>query len=217
MTALGDAVLQAHVVAGFAALFAGLGALATEKGGRRHRQSGRIYVYAMAFVSGTSLALYAVEPTFMRLFLGLVAVFSFYFAFSGYRVLGRKRPSDDPALPDWVAVGLLGAASVGLLAVGATYYLDGADFAAVVLVFGAIAGAFAVTDARKFRRERDRFAWVGEHVVRMGAGYIATVSAFSTVNFTALPSIARWLWPTVLGTPLLVYLQYKYEDEFASN
>ena len=57
--------------------------------------------------------------------------------------------------------------------------------------------------------------WVGQHVVRMGTGYIATVSAFSAVNFLFLPPVLRWLWPTLLGTPLLVYFRRKYESRFA--
>ena len=47
--------------------------------------------------------------------LGFVAVFSFYFAFSGYRVLSRKRPADGPTAVDWAAVACLGLASLGIL------------------------------------------------------------------------------------------------------
>ena len=83
------------MVAGFVALFAGVGALATEKGGLRHRRLGRVYVYGMAVVSGTALGLLAIDQSVARVFLGLVAVVSFYFAFSGYRVLSRKSRADD--------------------------------------------------------------------------------------------------------------------------
>mgnify|MGYP000601523121 CR=1 FL=1 len=213
----GGLTLWAHIVAGFVALFAGLGAFLTKKGGRRHRRLGRTYVYAMAFVSASALALFAFEPTGMRRFLALVAVFSFYFAFSGYRVLGRKRPTDGAAAVDWLAAGLVGAASVGLLAMGGLLAIDGDSFAPVALVFGAIGAVFAGTDALKFRRERERGAWVAEHVVRMGGGYIATVTAFATVNFGFLPGVVRWLAPTVVGTPILVYLSAAYTEQFAPS
>ena len=206
--------LAAHVLVGFVALFAGLGALGTSKGRRRHRRFGRAYIVAMAAVSGTALALYPMDPGPARQFLALIAVFSFYFAFSGYRVLSRKRPADDPAAVDWVAVGLFGLASAGLVATGVLQYRAGSDFAPVLLVFGAIGTGFAVTDVWKFRRDTEAGAWVGEHVIRMGAGYIATVTAFSSVNFLFLPLVARWLWPTLLGTPLLVYFGRVYEDRF---
>jgi uncharacterized membrane protein len=209
--------LWVHIAAGFAALFAGIGALATEKGGRRHRRFGRGYVYSMAVVSGTAIALYAIEPGFWRLFLGLVAVFSFYFAFSGYRVLSRKRPGDRPGTVDWGAVGVFGVASLGIVGMGLRMYLDGGSFAPVLLVFGGIGTAMGVGDLRGFRRDAERGEWIGQHVRRMGAGYIATVSAFSAVNFMFLPPVARWLWPTVLGTPLLIYFGRTYEAKFTAG
>ncbi|MFB6196619.1 MAG: DUF2306 domain-containing protein [Haloplanus sp.] len=215
MTTVEEVTLWVHIAAGFLALGAGAGAFATKKGGQRHRRFGRTFVYAMAVVSATAVALYPLRPNLLRLFLVLVAVFSFYFAFSGYRVLSRKRPDDDPARVDWAALGLLGLSGVGLVAIGVWLLVRGAGFGPVLLVFGAIALAFTVTDVRSFRGDPERGAWVGQHVVRMGAAYIATVSAFSAVNFVFLPTVARWLWPTLLGTPLLVYAVRRYERRFA--
>ena len=73
MTTVEEVTLWVHVATGFLALAAGAGALATEKGGRRHRRFGRTYVYSMAVVSGTALVLYPLGPGFWRLFLALVA------------------------------------------------------------------------------------------------------------------------------------------------
>ncbi|MFC6975537.1 hypothetical protein ACFQL1_14195 [Halomicroarcula sp. GCM10025709] len=209
-----ELTLGVHIFAGFVALGGGLGAFVTAKGGRRHRRFGIAYVYAMAVVSGTSLLLYVIEPVSFRLFLALVAIFSFYFAYSGYRVLSRKRPTDAPGRRDWVALGLFGVASVGLVVVGALWYLDGNGFAPVILVFGTVGTAFAAGDLRSFGTPPESGEWIGQHVTRMGAGYIAAVSAFSAVNFLFLPAVARWLWPTVLGTPLLVYLGRTYTQRF---
>jgi uncharacterized membrane protein len=206
--------LGSHVVAGFVALFAGAGALLTKKGGYRHRRLGRAYVYAMTFVSASALALYVFDPTPTRLFLALVAVFSFYFVFSGFRVLSRKRPADDPAGLDWVAVGLLTVSGAGLVAMGAWAALSGSGFAPVVLVFGGIGTAFGLRDVRQFRTgTSDPRAWFFEHLTRMSAGYIATVTAFSSVNFLFLPEVARWLWPTLVGSPAIALLVRKYESD----
>lgn len=217
MTTVEDVTLWIHVATGFLALFAGAGALATKKGGQRHRRFGRAYLYSMAVVSVTALVLYPLAPNFWRLFLALVAVFSFYFAFSGYRVLSRKRPTDDPAPLDWGAVALFGVASVGIVVLGVSLFTSGNDFATVLLVFGGIGTAFAGLDFRGFRGESEAGEWVGQHVLRMGAGYIATVSAFSAVNFVFLPPVLRWLWPTLLGTPLFVYLGRSYEEKFSQG
>ncbi|WP_254271639.1 DUF2306 domain-containing protein [Haloarcula marina] len=215
MTTAESATLWVHIAAGFLALFTGAGAFATTKGGLRHRRLGRTYVYGMAVVSGTALVLFALDPTANRQFLALVAVFSFYFAFSGYRVLSRKRPADAPTAVDWAAVGLYGLASVGLLVMGIAQSLAGNGFAAVMLVFGGLGTVLAVGDVRSFRTENEPRAWLGEHATRMGGGYIATVTAFSAVNFVFLPTVGRWLWPTLVGTPVLVYLQRRYEARSA--
>lgn len=37
----------------------------------------------------------------------------------------------------------------------------------------------------------------------MLSSYLAAVTAFSVVNFTFMPTTARWLWPTLLGSPLI--------------
>ena len=179
MVTVEAATLAAHVLVGFVALFAGLGALATTKGASRHRLFGRAYVWAMAAVSGTALALFPMDPPPDRQFLALIAVFSFYFAFSGYRVLSRKRPGDDPVPVDWVAVGLFGLASAGLVATGALQYRSGSDFAPVLLVFGAIGAVFTIRDLWTFRRETEAGAWVSAR--RDHASAVAT-------NASRLPS-----------------------------
>ena len=40
-------------------------------------------------------------------------------------------------------------------------------------------------------------------MANMIGSYIAAVTAFSVVNFHALPTTIRWLWPTIIGTPLI--------------
>jgi uncharacterized membrane protein len=207
--------LGVHVAFGFAALGAGAGAVLTEKGGRAHRRFGRGYVYSMTVVAATALALYPIEPTANRLFLALVAVFSYYFVFSGYRVLGRKRPSARPAAVDWLAVGALTVTGVGLLAYGGFVTAQGGRVAPVMLVFGGIAAVFGVVDLRAFRDPEvtDRH-WALAHLTRMGGGYIATVTAFATVNFTFVPSIVRWLGPTVVGSAAIAYGVRRYRPRF---
>lgn len=210
-----EATLLVHIAFGFVALGAGAVAILTRKGGQRHRRAGRAYVYAMTGVAATALALYPLEPSPTRLFLALVAVFSYYFVFSGYRVLGRKRPTAEPAMPDWVAVGLVLLAGGGLIAYGGLMATRGAQFAPILLVFGGIGTLFGAADLRAFRRPDavDRH-WSMTHLTRMGGGYIATVTAFTSVNFLFLPTLARWLAPTAIGTAAILYGQRRYRERF---
>jgi len=48
----------------------------------------------------------------------------------------------------------------------------------------------------------------------MIASYIAVVTAFSVVNFSFLPLTAKWLWPTILGTPAIFIWVTYYKTRF---
>lgn len=50
----------------------------------------------------------------------------------------------------------------------------------------------------------------------MPSAYIATVSAFSVVNFTFLPAVVRWLWPTVVGSLGIAAWVAYYRRQFAA-
>jgi len=212
-------VLWSHIVAGFVALCAGAGALVTEKGGDRHRFAGRIYVRAMGVVVGTVPLLLAFDPTdFGRQFLLLVAVFSGYLVFSGYRVLSRKRPAAEAHTVDWGVAGFVVFASLGLVGWGAIIVAGQsqgpfADIGVVMVVFGLIGGGLGLADLRGFRSADRRDPWIADHLSRMIAGYIATVTAVSVVNLTGvLPGFVVWLWPTAVGVPLIWFWQAEYAD-----
>jgi hypothetical protein len=88
--------------------------------------------------------------------------------------------------------------------------------APVALVFG-IGGVVTtgVDMVRFVRPPTERMAWWYSHMAGMLGSYIATVTAFSVVNFDFLPTVARWLWPSVVGTPLIVLWVAYYKRKFA--
>ncbi|GAB7008139.1 hypothetical protein JCM31271_00820 [Halorubrum trueperi] len=203
-------ILWIHIITGVIALLAGVGALVTTKGGHRHRLSGRIYVGAMGMVVGTVFPLLAFDPNPNRIFLTLVAIFSGYFAFSGYRVLSRKRSSDTVGRIDWIAALLVVVACLFLGGWGAGFLLGGDSFGTVMVVFGAIGLRVGFADLREFRNPDQRAPWMVEHLGRMMGAYIATVTAVSVVNFSDISPVVSWLWPTVIGVPLIWYWFRKY-------
>lgn len=210
-----DITLGLHVLCGMVALVVAPGAMLTRKGGTWHRRWGRIYFGSMAVV-----ALTAVVLSLMRsgLFLLLVAIFSFYLALTGVRALRRKRPDIRANAWDWSAAGLTFAGSLGLIAYGAWGLMAGDGFGVVALVFGGLGGGLAGGDLWRFRHppEAPR-AWFFLHMTRMLAAYIATVSAFSAVNFMFLPPVVRWLWPTVIGTMGIAIWVRHYRKRLASR
>jgi uncharacterized membrane protein len=196
-------VLRAvHIFFGMTALFVAPGAMAAVKGSLWHRRFGKVYFWSMASVAATAIVMTQIKP---NLFLLMVALFSFYLAFSGYRALYHKRPQDRLTMLDWTGLGVVVVGSIGLLVWGALKLLSGADFGWVALVFGLVGSAVAANDMRRFLvPATDQRAWLYQHMTGMLAAYIATVTAFSVVNFLFLPPLVRWLWPTALGVPAIV-------------
>ena len=201
-----------HIFFGSIALFVAPAAMLTGKGGLWHRRWGKIYFWSMAVVAAT-----AVVMSFIRsgLFFLLIAFFSFYLAFTGYRILYRKTPQQRPHGADWAGVSIVLMGSLSLIAYG-VYLMLTSSFGTVAIVFGAIGVFFGVTDVRAFLHPpTEKQAWWFTHMTRMLSAYIATVTAFSVVNFRFLPPIARWLWPTIVGTVGIVLWVRYYRKKFA--
>ncbi|HUF92919.1 MAG TPA: hypothetical protein VMR23_11115 [Candidatus Limnocylindria bacterium] len=205
-----------HIAAGMTALFVAPVAMVTAKGGPAHRRWGTVYFWMMAVVAVTAVPLGLWRPNY---FLMLVAVFSFYFAFRGYRVLLRKHPErgEGARALDWSASAATFLASAALIVLGiVTPSPLWVTLAPVAIVFGiGGVGAAGFDMVRFVRPPTERMAWWFSHMAGMLGSYIATVSAFSVVNFDFLPTVARWLWPSVVGTPLIVIWIVYYKVRFA--
>src|SRR3954465_7103927 len=84
------AVLWIHIAGGTIALITGLGAMLTNKGGALHRKFGKAYFWSMTAVFVGALIL-AIGHN--KVFLLMVAFFSYFMTVRGYRMLYRKRLS----------------------------------------------------------------------------------------------------------------------------
>lgn len=205
-----------HILSGGLGLFVAPGAMLTRKGGLWHRRWGKAYFWSMVVVVLTAVLLALVR---FNLFLLLIAVFSFYLAFSGYRALYRKTPQQRAGVGDWGAAALMlagGASSIGY-GIYLLLIVKIASFAILAIVFGGIGLATAASDIHSFLRPpTDKRAWWFSHMSGMLAAYIATVSAFSVVNFHFLPPLVRWLWPTVVGSIGIAIWTRHYHEKFRS-
>src|SRR5437899_7672309 len=79
--------LAIHVAAGAMSFLLAPVALVTAKGGKQHERWGKVCLWSMGVVAATAVPMAFFFPV---RFLALVAVFSFYMAFAGYRVLRLK-------------------------------------------------------------------------------------------------------------------------------
>ncbi len=214
MSSLFKVALAIHVVFGGVALVIAPLAIVTVKGGLWHRRWGKVYFWAMAGV-----ALSAALLCWLRtgLFLFLIAVFSFYLALTGYRVLRRKKPGDRATALDWCAAAAVLLASGALILTGALGESEG-GLRWVRIIFGVVGLSLGGTEVWHFLRPpSDKRAWMYAHMTRFLSAYIATVTAFSVVNFRFMPFLWRWLWPTVIGTAGILIGRAYYRRKLAGQ
>ncbi len=205
--------LVLHVICGIIAFTAAPGAMMTKKGSLWHRRFGNAFFYGMMAVAASAFILWTLGSS---LFLMLLAVFSFYLAFSGYRAVKIKSGSAQKI--DWSVASAALLAGLGLIALGINGKMHGEDFGIVAILLGSIAALGAAKDMLRFSRPVvDKKAWLIIHLTKMLAAYIATVTAVSAVNFQFLPPVWRWLWPTIIITPFIIMWTRKYKMASANK
>lgn len=188
--------LWLHICAGTIALLSGVITMLTRKGSRPHRRAGLVYVVSMLIVGITALVMAIFRP---NPFLFAVAIFSAAMALSGW----LPARGDNPQLGKIIGIASFVAAAL-LCGVGLWWIVTGDFFGIAAIVFGVILARYGWQDVRR-TCERNRQQRIIAHVSAMGGAFIATVSAVSAVNLEMLPPLVRWLWPTVIGTPLIVW------------
>ena len=189
-----------HIAAGFVGFFMAPVALAVRKGGPAHRRWGRVFFWAMALAGTTALV---GAQHIHSLFLLLTAVFSLYMAAFGYRSLFLKHLAWDDQVPafDWAVAG------VGLLVFLGTVGYAIAARNVPVGVFGALG---LMTTGRQLRGYANagrwtKNQWLLNHISGFMAAYIAAVSAFSVTSLHFIPFPYNFLWPTLLGLPIIMW------------
>jgi uncharacterized membrane protein len=209
-------LLWAHIACGGVAFVCAPVALMTAKGGRTHRRWGKIYFWAMAGVAATALVLSIALPI---VFLALVAVFSFYAAFSAYRILFLKDLVRGGRAHwfDWAAALVTFASSAALAWVGYFRPRLVPGTGVIAIVFGVLGMLIAGRSLATFLRppEEKQFWWY-LHMRGMIASYIAAVTAFVVVNLAPRFGNTWWVWlgPAMVGVPGIAIWQRYYRDKF---
>lgn len=200
---LQELLLYLHIAAGFSALVAAFVATLTKTLNLAHKwhiYSGRIFFGGMATIFLTAVLLSIITG---NMFLLLIAIFSFYLAFSGWSYAKNRRGT--PQRMDWVrSFGML-FASIVMASYGAYLLLSNDSNGITMLVFSGIGAALSISDLKTLYaggvtgKER-----IVRHLTMMLAGSIATITAFIVVNFTFKPAFVLWLAPTLVITPVIV-------------
>ena len=210
-------MLGVHIAAGFSAFVLAPIALVTAKGGKAHRLWGKVYFWAMTTVSTTALPMALYRPV---LFLALVSIFSWYNAFTAYRVLYLKdlvRGGSAKAV-DWVVGGLTFACCASLAYLGAFHPARVQGMGAVSIAFGGLGMYLVIRTVKNFiwKPTEKMFWWYG-HMGGMVGSYIAAWTAFSAVTLSRYFGATWyvWLWPTIIGVPCLIAATGYYRRKFA--
>lgn len=209
--------LAIHVATGFTGFFMAPIAMIVKKGGKAHRQWGWIYVYAMGIAALTALLASAFKNNWF--FISL-AVFSFYAAFAGVRVLKHKKIHITGKVPplDWTAAILNLLFSLCLIVLGVGNLPRA--FGYIAITFGSIGILNSTRDIKRFvQKKEDKQRWLFDHIGGMLGSYIAAVSAFTVnnLNFEWMPQIIAWLWPTVIGVPMMMRWMRFYKNKLSGG
>lgn len=213
--------LYLHIFAGFTALTTGLVPMLAKKGSKTHTTWGTVYYWAMFVVALTALIRFRMD---LRLiFLTGIAVFSFYFTFTGVRLIHRKS-NPIPLLIDWFGAILMIVGSLVMLYFSYfAYRNDNIFYTILFTIFGLFMFVLAFEDLRVFMGKKQidnnvplqtRY-WFQNHISRMGGSYIATVTAFLVVNNPPQVSgLVVWIAPGVIGGIIIGRTQKFYRDKF---
>ena len=198
-------LLALHIFAGSLHLVSAGAALLVKKGGQPHRWAGRSFFLSMVVIFLTAVVMAVLTS---NTFLFLVALFSFYLAFSGWR-FARNR-SGEPQWMDWLAVIIM--MSSGLL----MWFLAFKDLpqfsstSVTLTAFGFIALALGFADAASHHnRAATGKIRIAKHLVNMLGGTIAVMTAVLVVNVSLTPPWLGWVLPTIFMLPVIVWWSRK--------
>lgn len=176
-------------------------AVSSKKGSNFHRKVGRIYALGMAAIGVTAIPMAIISE---KMFLFLIALFSSYLVFAGWRFAVNR--SGRPSKLDWIAVFIM--LLTGLtMAVGAyVIYAEGSDMWVTLSIFTVAALVLGLVDLKShISRRTIGNKRIARHLTNMLAGTIATVTATFVVNVSTDPAWIAWVAPTLLITPVIIY------------
>ena len=198
-------LLSIHILTGSVALVSAALALSTEKGKKFHVLIGKAYFWSMVIIFLTALPMSIITG---NVFLFLIAIFSFYLAFSGMRF--AKNRTGVPTRVDLIAVNFMFLSGVGMWILAIIFFIDNESQFITLTVFGFLALFLGYGDFQTFKDQtaigKERIA---KHLTNMMGATIAVVTAVLVVNPPYNPEWVWWILPTVLITPIIFWWNKK--------
>ena len=198
-------LLPIHILAGSVALVSAALALSTEKGKKFHVLIGKAYFWSMVIIFLTALPMSIITGN-VSLF--LIAIFSFYLAYSGMHF--AKNRTGVPTRVDLITVNFMLLSGIGMLILAIIFFIDNDSQFITLIVFGFLALFLGYGDFQTFKNQtaigKERIA---KHLTNMMGATIAVVTAVLVVNPPTNPEWVWWILPTVLITPVIFWWNKK--------
>ena len=206
-------LLILHIGAGSLALLTAAIAVFTPKGQKWHVLSGRVYAIAMTLVFLTAVPLSLLGADILLL---LIAFFSFYLVFAGWRFARNRRGA--PHAVDWTATAIMLTTGLGMGLYAGVLAGSGDSQWVTMAVFAAIAVALGVADGLYHRLRRATGGRrVSRHLTNMLGGTIATITATLVVNVETNPEWIAWILPTVVITPFITWWNFRIARQYRTG
>ena len=198
-------LLIIHIIAGSVALLGAVIAIYTKivNGSHQwHIYGGLSFFYGMLFVFLTTIPMTILKP---NLFLFLIGIFSFYFAFMGWRMAVNR--VGKAGIPEYTAMIIMSITSVVMIVWGGSLLWNDNGNGVTLIIFGALGAMFSISSMRQYQsgpiKGKER---IGSHLGNMLGATIAAVTAVLVVNVDTDPVWLAWIAPTVIITPLIFWM-----------
>ncbi|QCW99309.1 hypothetical protein FGM00_03980 [Aggregatimonas sangjinii] len=207
--------IYAHAFLGGVGLITGIGSMIIKKGSTLHKRMGKLFSIGMIGSASISLPI-AWMPGHENLFLFLIGLFTIYLVLAGNRSLTFKpRIKKKAAATDLaISFGML-IFSLIMLGLGAYGLIAAVTNSILYLVFGGFGLFLTIRDFMFYKRFKDtKNDWLLNHITRMMAALIASVTAFVVAGL-GIGSLAAWILPSVFGTLYIIYWRRKMKVRVA--
>src|SRR5215831_1551708 len=212
-TGLIRVALLVHVAAGMAGLLTGFAAVFAAKGGRLHRKSGMIFVYAMVTMGLFGLAIAAYEGKPSSVIGGLFTAYLVFTAMTAARPLDLETRAVTVSLMLLVFALAVADVTLGVQAIRRpTMTVDGVP-APMIFFMGSVASLAGVGDLRLLLSGGiSRARRIARHSWRMCFGLFIASGSFFLGQMRFLPSALRipWLLAVPALAPLVVLLYWMW-------
>lgn len=215
---LASILIIIHASLGGIGLATGIVSMASKKGRKLHKTTGKVFVYAMLASAIISIPV-CFMPGHENMFLFAIAVFTIYLVLSGQRALlyKLKNLKNIKSWKDWLISSVMCLFGVALIIEGTFKLLYPNGPKLLFFFFGLLSVFLSVQDFRFFvKKHKSPTEFIERHIGQMSGAFTASFTAFLTAGLQ-LDHWLVWVLPTGFITVWITYWTRKYKQPKAKQ